>query len=130
MEIPTMIKLKKLKKIKNKNVSIVMDRKEYFKLYRENNKEQIAAKNKEYRKTDKGKKYSTIATWKYRGLIHDNYEKLYIDYINTLECNVCKIEFTDKNVKCMDHNHNTGLFRYILCNNCNVMDNWRKKIYI
>ena len=97
---------------------------EYGKLYREKNKERI----KEYNKTAPRKKSKRLNDWKRRGLLHDNIDELYEQYINTNECNVCKVEFTDKNKRCMDHDHQNGAFRNILCNRCNVNDNWKKLV--
>ena len=115
---------------------MVFDRKEYMKEYHEKNKEKLNNHRKEYnknnkekinqyRKTEKAIKGNRIASWKHRGLIHDNYDKLYADYINTLSCNVCNHDFS-KYKKCMDHDHDTGLFRNFLCLKCNVYDNWKK----
>ena len=87
-------------------------------------------------------KYHTIYKWKKRGLIYDDYDALYEAYIKTSECQHCKTEFTKNNFRCMDHNHETGLFRKIVCNRCNAMDSyikfpqrmdraeWRKEWYI
>jgi hypothetical protein len=83
---------------------------------------------KKYYRTPAGKKSHTINNWKLRGLIHDNYSELYEHYINTNECDVCKKVFNDRFDRCMDHDHVSGLFRQILCNNCNSMDNWKNKI--
>jgi len=102
--------------------------KEYMKEYRENNKEKIAQQKKDWGKTEKAIKYNRISSWKKRGLIHDDVDALYEHYINTTECNVCKCNFTDKNIKCLDHDHTNGQFRYILCKNCNHYDNWKKKL--
>ena len=71
-------------------------------------------------------KYNMIYDWKRRGLIYDNYDELYDVYINTMECQHCKTEFTKNNWRCMDHNHTTGLFRKIVCHKCNVMDSYIK----
>ena len=94
--------------------------------YREKNKKEISEKKKEYRQTPNGKKSNTICSWKHYGLIHDDYETLYDKYLDTTECDVCKYVFDETNRRCMDHDHETGLFRQFLCNNCNLRDRWIK----
>jgi len=69
-------------------------------------------------------KSNAICKWKKSGLIYDNYDELYETYIKTMECEHCKTEFTEKNLRCMDHDHTTGLFRKIVCNRCNVKDSY------
>ncbi len=123
---------------------------EYQRNYHQKNKEIINAKKREYRKNNpelmkeqydnrlekrmeyerspNRKKKKILWNWKDRGLIHDNMEELYKHYLNTLSCNVCKVEFTKNNKRCLDHDHDTGEFRAILCNSCNVFDNWKKRI--
>jgi len=69
-------------------------------------------------------KYLTIYAWKKYGLIYDNYDELYELYIKTMNCGHCKTEFTKNNRRCMDHDHETGLFRKIVCHRCNVRDSY------
>jgi len=69
-------------------------------------------------------KYNAIYDWKKRGLICDDYNALYETYIKTTECQHCKTEFTEKNCRCMDHDHTTGLFRKIVCHRCNSNDTY------
>ena len=102
--------------------------KEYMKDYYKKNKEKMNNQRKINRQTEKGIKLNRIQNWKTYGVIHDDFDALYTHYINTTECNVCKCNFTDKNVRCLDHDHNTGLFRYVLCNSCNTNDNWKNKL--
>ena len=71
-------------------------------------------------------KSNAICKWKRSGLICDNYDELYEVYIKTTECEHCKTEFTEKNKRCLDHDHTTGLFRKIVCNRCNVNDSYIK----
>jgi len=71
-------------------------------------------------------KYQMIYDWKRRGLICDNYDELYEVYINTMECQHCKTEFTKKNKRCLDHDHESGLFRKIVCHKCNSNDSYIK----
>ena len=102
-----------------KNKEKIKDRvKEWY----ENNKEKIKEYKKEYNQSENGKKRHTISGWKTRGLVCDDYNELYDKYIIAEKCEECGIKFEegDKNKKCMDHDHSTGLFRNFLCNSCNV----------
>jgi len=112
----------KIKQYRLKNKEKIKEQKKEY------NKEYMKEYNKQYKKTENGIKYNRINNWKTIGVIHDDYHALYEHYINTTECNVCKCNFTDKNIKCLDHDHTNGQFRYILCKNCNHYDNWKKKL--
>ena len=110
--------------------------KEKAKQYYQDNKEKIIQQKKQYRKDNQEKmkeydkspvrkKQNAIARWKKQGLICDNYEQLYYHYLKTSYCDFCKVELTTdryntSTTKCMDHCHQTGLFRNILCLSCNV----------
>lgn len=41
-------------------------------------------------------------------------------------CEVCNVRFSDTIRKCIDHDHSSGEFRYILCNRCNSNDYWKR----
>jgi len=97
--------------------------KKYAKEYRQNNKEKLAEYDKEYNKTDKGLKVSRISKWRFRGLISEDIDKIYERYILTEECDNCGILLDEDEAtkKCMDHCHETGQFRNILCKSCNTI---------
>jgi len=95
--------------------------------YRQKNKEKIAEKKKEYHQTEKSKKEKRISHWKERGVVGD-YEELYDKYINTDKCEICKSVFKSDFYRCLDHDHETGEFRYVLCRACNNKDAWKNKI--
>tara|TARA_R110002126_G_C10154959_1_gene472144 strand:- start:44 stop:421 length:378 start_codon:yes stop_codon:yes gene_type:complete len=112
------------KKYREKNKEYYKEyMKEYNKEYQKNNKEQIALQKKEYRKSDKGLKSDRIGHWKFRGVISDDYDKLYEYYLSVEECENCGIELNlcNKSLKCLDHCHETGQFRNILCHSCNII---------
>ena len=120
---------KKKREYYQKNKEVIDNK---AKEYDEKNKEAIAEYKKKYQKeynqTPKGKKITTIKNWKSYGLIHENINELYNKYLDATNCEVCKYVFDETNWRCMDHDHDTGLFRQFLCNRCNVMDNWKKLV--
>jgi len=96
----------------------------YMREYRKTSKCQEYEKKykKEYNKTENGLKINRLSSWRSRGLISEDYDKIYERYILTKECDNCGIVLDEDNntKKCMDHCHQTGQFRNILCNLCNV----------
>tara|TARA_R110001592_G_scaffold311583_1_gene586496 strand:+ start:1108 stop:1599 length:492 start_codon:yes stop_codon:yes gene_type:complete len=96
---------------------------EKWKIYKEKNKEHLKNIRKKYR--IKNHKNKTISQWTKRGVISDDFELLYEKYISTTNCEECDCEFGEfhcplANWKCLDHCHETGEFRNILCNRCNL----------
>ena len=107
--------LEKIKQYRKDNEEkIKIQKQEYY----QNNKEKI----EKYKKTGKGLKINRISGWKMRGLISEDYDKIYERYILTQECDNCGIQLNEDNntKKCMDHCHITGEFRNVLCNLCNI----------
>jgi len=132
-------------------------RNQQSKEWREKNKDYYKQKNKEYEEKHKEeliekrkKKYadnrdeilkqnkinpnviksSRISNWKNKlKIVCNDWNELYDRYINTNNCEKCKIELVvgkfGKNKKCLDHNHDTGEVRNILCNTCNY-ERWKK----
>jgi len=87
-----------------------LERKEYMKQYHE-----------KYKKTEKGKKVATIASWKYWGLrCDDEWDEVYEWYQSSTNCDICDAPF-ETCKKCIDHDHILEGYniRGILCAKCN-----------
>lgn len=72
-------------------------------------------------------KSKTIYNWKGRGIVHDDFDALFEEYIATTACQHCHTPFKSTLDRCIDHNHDTGQVRLIVCHKCNVKDtyiNW------
>jgi len=112
--------------IKEKNKEWYERNKEHHKTHYQNNKEKWKEYHKEYRKTDKEIKRSRIKSWKRSGIIVEDWDELYDYYINTTNCEYCDVELIEGNFganhRCLDHNHNTGEVRGVICHTCNVRD--------
>ena len=91
------------------------------------NKEKKKLIQQKYSQTEGGKKAYRTGKWKFRGVKNVN-DEMYNYFINCEACEVCGNGFTETNVKCLDHCHQTGEFRAVLCKGCNSFDNWKKVI--
>jgi hypothetical protein len=79
-----------------------------------------------------------MSDWKRQGVKcreGETYEDLHNIYHDALICEACKMPFeggrgtnTGQTAtgKCLDHDHNTGYFRQIICRRCNTMDSYYK----
>lgn len=73
----------------------------------------------------KYKKSITISRWKKLGLIlteNQTYEDIYEKVMNHSQCELCNVNLCDgvkSNSRTMDHCHQTGSFRKVLCRKCN-----------
>tara|TARA_R100000541_G_scaffold9041_3_gene16614 strand:- start:56 stop:508 length:453 start_codon:yes stop_codon:yes gene_type:complete len=72
--------------------------KEHWKEYRENNKEHRKAYNKEYKQTEQGIKVRRVAKWKQIGISLDyDFDIIYDIYINCNVCDYCNVELIEGN---------------------------------
>ena len=100
--------------------------KRYLKEYYQKNKEKYKEYQKKWRQGPVGKKSSLITCWKGRGIVSSDYNLLYDNYLASTNCEECGVEYGkvgdgSGTWKCLDHSHETGLFRNYLCNTCNII---------
>ena len=91
----------------------------------ERHKEQKVEYDKQYYQTPGGIKSKRIRNWRTRGVICDNWDQLYETYLAHTHCMDCGCELTEDKVrtsttKSLDHDHETGAVRDIVCHGCNV----------
>ena len=103
-----------------------MDRRQYHKAYNQLNKDKLSKQQKEHNKTEQGRKSVRMANWRRYGVLNVN-DELYKHYLNCSNCEMCSRSFKNSYDKCLDHDHSTGEFRFILCRACNNKDSWAKK---
>tara|TARA_R110002012_G_scaffold9610_1_gene44220 strand:+ start:120 stop:566 length:447 start_codon:yes stop_codon:yes gene_type:complete len=67
--------------------------------------------------------------WKSRGMKidHDDFDYVYNEYIHATNCELCNKLFTKSIDRQLDHDHNTGEVRNIVCNKCNSVRKDNKK---
>ena len=68
-------------------------------------------------------KSETLCRWKKRGLIEsdEQIEFIYTDYIYDTNCDLCGEFYKNTRDRQMEHDHETGEFRNIVCRSCNQL---------
>ena len=75
----------------------------------------------------KDHKGSCRRTWKKRGLNMNNFDEIYNKYIYATHCQLCNKQFRSSIERHMEHDHQTGKFRNIVCCKCNLLKKDRKQ---
>ena len=93
------------------------------KVWKKNNPDKLRLSNKKY--AEKNPKVYTIASWKYQGMVSDDWEVTYNHYVNCDYCEWCDEPFKNSRAKNLDHDHdinNEVNIRGVLCCSCNTGD--------
>jgi hypothetical protein len=100
----------------------------YFYNYRQKHKEYFKRKIREFKynkdgtRTEKYDKSMKITNWKasnMKPLPTETWDDIYNVYQTTPECMGCGKTFDKKTKKCLDHDHNNGYIRGVICHRCN-----------
>jgi hypothetical protein len=72
-------------------------------------------------KLTKYHKCNTKKSWKAMGVIFndDEFNTIYNRYIYATNCELCNKKFKTTRNRNLEHNHQTGKFRNVVCNSCN-----------
>jgi hypothetical protein len=92
-------------------------------IYRDNNREKLNARQRDYNKTPAGLRAITINGWIQNGIIDPDLSAVYDYYINQTNCMICDKVYLKTSDRNLDHDHtiNGGdNIRYICCMRCNV----------
>ena len=111
--------------MENKSDEAQQIRKQQYDKY--NHSEAGREARRRYKKTAKGKKADRISKWnrtlKIKLREDETWEGIYLTWLLTDNCMFCGSDITDKKYKCLDHNHETGLIRGVICKKCNHVKN-------
>jgi len=101
--------------------------KEYHDIWIEANREYVNKKQLERLEKKENKKTQMLYIWKNAGTISDDWNSVFDTWYEATNCWCCN-KFLKKGDKCLDHDHETGEPRAILCKVCNLHDRWIKEI--
>ena len=82
-------------------------------------KEKERARHREYHAKHRDNRRKQHRNWRY--LKHYNLTSDQVHFLSEIQehrCPICSIEFYGQKV-CVDHDHDTGLVRAVLCDSCN-----------
>ena len=66
------------------------------------------------------KKRLVIKDWKRRDIEDEDLSSVYDYFITQTHCWICDVKYDKKNLRHLDHDHESGEIRYIICYKCNM----------
>jgi len=85
--------------------------------------------------TEHKKKLLRIQNWKRKGILIHDIDTFYDMYVNTWNCQLCNIKMTEdkrntSTTRCLDHDHISGYWRFIVCHTCNTKQKPRDGLHL
>ena len=76
-----------------------------------------------------------IQNWKRKGILIYDIDTFYDMYFNTWNCQLCNIKMTEdkrntSTTRCLDHDHLSGYWRFIVCHTCNTKQKPRDGLHL
>ena len=78
-----------------------------------------------WRENEDNRKNVRMKKWLGRGVVGD-LQAIYDRWEQATNCEACGVSFEGIK-KCLDHEHTSGEVRFILCNGCNLGDNYLRR---
>lgn len=107
---------------KRRSERYIEKNREKYLLTQKNNNNKRKEYIRKHQKLPRSIMLNTIRNWKRIGVIYEDYEELYENYLYFPYCMTCEKEFKNTLDKHLDHDHKNGRVLGFLCRSCNTQN--------